>query len=112
MSEHHHMAGSDACPHKDCVAKSTPVSPAITPADIDNLRHMLGVDYDKSRKRWGYRNYYVTSPTDPSMHRLVACGFARLVVQDSRDATFCATRDGCLAVGMLPRDIDKMEPRV
>lgn len=87
----------------------------ITADDMDSLRHTLGVDYDRKRKHWGYRNHFVTSKTDPSMLRLVACGFmvdarGRNFLDDRGETTFRATFEGCLAVGMRPEDIAKMEP--
>ena len=77
----------------------------ITVNDLDNLRHMLGVD-EKCRK--GYRNYFVAGGSDvASMERLRAAGF---VVKNERykmseDACYHATLDGAKAVGLkeLPR---------
>ena len=80
------------------------VSP-LTVADMDNLRHMLGV----SRKHpKGYRNYYVAGADDaPSLERLLAHG---LVVKNDRyrlseDACYHATDLGARFLGLerLPR---------
>lgn len=74
-------------------------------ADLDNLRHMLGVGTKTPR---GYRNYFVAGGKDTeSMERLRAAG---LVVKNenyrlSSDPCYYATIDGARAVGLkaLPR---------
>lgn len=77
----------------------------ITVADLDNLRHMLGVS---EKHRRGYRNYFVAGGADvASMERLCAAGFAikNVGYQASRDPCYHATIDGARAVGLkeLPR---------
>lgn len=76
----------------------------ITAEDVDDLRHMLGVN---ARTPRGYRNYYVADPAHPGMARLLAAG---LVVKNerygvSKDACFHATIDGAKLIGLkeLPR---------
>lgn len=77
----------------------------ITVSDLDNLRHMLGVEKRTPR---GYRNYYVAGVCDvPSMERLVAHGFA-VKNQHCRllpDPCYHATVNGARAIGLkgLPR---------
>lgn len=74
-------------------------------ADLDNLRHMLGVSAEHPR---GYRNYFVAGGDDvASMERLRASG---LVVKNERyglssDPCYHATIEGARAVGLtrLPR---------
>ena len=75
----------------------------ITVADLDNLRHMLGVS---DRCRRGYRNHFVAGGSDVnSMERLRAAGF---VVKNERihsDLTggmpcYHATIDGARAIGL------------
>jgi len=72
----------------------------ITVNDLDNLRHMLGVDERCPR---GYRNYFVAGDSDvPSMERLRNAGF---VVKNERYAMsegscYHATIDGARAVGL------------
>ena len=77
----------------------------ITADDLDNLRHMLGVN-EKCRR--GYRNYFVAGGKDvASMERLVAAGFAvkndRYALSDA--PCYHATAEGARAVGLkaLPR---------
>lgn len=84
----------------------------ITVEDLDNLRHMLGISERNKRSLWGFRNHYYAEKGNHSMRRLIAHGF---VVEigghfPDGDAGFRATRDGCLAVGMLPREIEAMDP--
>lgn len=82
---------------------------SITADDLDNLRHALGVAPERKRKLWGFRNYFVTTPTDPSFARLVEAGFAKLrgSINDGGDAVFGATHEGCRAVGMTDAEIEK-----
>lgn len=85
----------------DCEAPD----PMITVADLDNLRHMLGVSEMHPR---GYRNYFVAGGDDvASMERLVLVGFA---VKNERyklssDPCYHATIEGARAIGLrgLPR---------
>lgn len=77
----------------------------ITPDDLDNLRHMLGVSERNPR---GYRNYFVAGGDDvASMERLREAGF---VVKNERYALapepcYHATEEGARAIGLkaLPR---------
>jgi hypothetical protein len=74
-------------------------------ADLDNLRHMLGITSKTPR---GYRNYFVAGGKDTeSMERLRLAG---LVVQNqhyklSSGPCYHATTEGARAVGLkaLPR---------
>lgn len=86
---------------------------SVTADDLDNLRHALGINERTKRSSYGYRNHFNTTADDPSFTRLVAAGFARLAgtINGGRDAVFCATREGCRAVGMTAKEIDRMEPR-
>ena len=77
----------------------------LTTDDMDNLRHMLGVDERHPR---GYRNYFVAGESDvPSMERLREQG---LVVKNERyrlsdDPCYHATVEGARFLGLqgLPR---------
>jgi cytosine/adenosine deaminase-related metal-dependent hydrolase len=77
----------------------------ITVNDLDNLRHMLGVD---ERCRRGYRNYFVAGGDDvASMERLREAGF---VIKNERyrlssDPCYHATLEGARAIGLsaLPK---------
>lgn len=80
-------------------------SATITADDLDNLRHMLGVN-DRSPR--GYRNYFIAGGRDiESMERLRACGFVVRSERYGLSADFCyhATIEGARAVGLqsLPR---------
>jgi len=71
----------------------------IAIADVDDLRHMLGVSERYPR---GYRNYYVAEPGHPGMARLLAAG---LVVKNDRyrlseDECYHATLAGARLVGL------------
>lgn len=81
-------------------------------ADLENLRHMLGAESERPRKSWGFRNYFSASPMSSdhgSMERLVAMGLA-VKGQETSDLVFYhATLDGCSAVGMTQRDIDRSD---
>lgn len=74
------------------------MSAALTVEDMDRLRHMLGIDLERSVKRWGYRNYYyvVSAADGVSMNRLAGCGW----VEHVKNSLWIATREGCLAAGL------------
>lgn len=83
--------------------------------DIGKLRHMLGVDPRKPRKKWGYRNYYAASKDDiPSMKRLEAEGYVR----PNKTSTFIdgdyyywhATLKGAQMVGITEKAIKELFP--
>jgi hypothetical protein len=79
--------------------------PQIFDADLDTLRHMLGVS---DRHPRGYRNYFVAGGDDIlSLERLRSAG---MVVKNERyklsaDPCYHATVEGARAVGLrsLPR---------
>lgn len=73
----------------------------IERADLDNLRHMLGVSERSPR---GYRNYFVAGGADvASMERLREAG---LVVKNEHyrlsgdDPCYHATLEGAMCVGL------------
>lgn len=77
----------------------------LTICDMDNLRHMLGVNERTPR---GYRNYFVAGVDNaPSMKRLERAGF---VVRNERyrlsaEPCYHATLQGAQMIGLreLPR---------
>lgn len=74
--------------------------------DLENLRHMLGVDSSKSRKRWCCRNYFNSNPGCdhyPSMQRLVA----QWLAVEHRPDYFSATLYGCMAIGLTAKETHK-----
>jgi len=67
--------------------------------DMDNLRHMLGIDLSQPKKTWGYRNFFDAGDSDlPSMERLVELGLAKRA--NTKASLFSATADGRAAVGL------------
>lgn len=85
---------------------------SITADDLDLLRHALGAEPERSRKSWGFRNYFCAGGPDAGWERLVAAGFARNCgAHGAGDIYYAATRDGCRAVGMTDREIARMEPQ-
>ncbi len=76
----------------------------VTLEDLDNLRHMLGIDAHRPRKQWGFRNHFWAGLTDvPSMERLAALGWASA----GRPGVYHATEAGCRAAGMTPDEIKR-----
>lgn len=85
----------------------------ITADDLDNLRHMLGVDERIHKRNWGYRNYYAAGGggSTVSMERLVAAGFAERGQQYHNSHVYHATLEGCKAIGLNAKQIERaMEP--
>ena len=75
-------------------------------ADMDNLRHMLGMASNIKPRDYGFRNYYNTSdggPDNDSMRRLESMGLVRA----GRPNYFHATEAGCKAVGMNAKQIKR-----
>ena len=77
-------------------------------ADLENLRHMLGIASNTKPRDYGYRNYFNTSADTPdgkSMQRLVDLG---LVVRNQRNGDYWhATEAGCKAVGLNDKQTRK-----
>ena len=73
--------------------------------DLDNLKHMLGMNY--SKKCWGYRNYYVSNIDDDSMHKLVRMGYVTQSRQSELFSYYHATEQGCIVAGLNKRQIKK-----
>ena len=63
----------------------------VTPGQLDNMRHMLGIGSHIPKGQWGYRNHYAVSHGDTktleSMAQLVEMG---LVSEGSSTATMLA----------------------
>lgn len=79
--------------------------------DVEKLRHMLGVGDHIPRKRWGYRNYFVTDPRSAdgeAMQRLVDVGLAAKTRDGNEltggNAVYRATDVGRAAVGLSAED--------
>jgi hypothetical protein len=82
---------------------------SITIEDMDDLRHMLGIDPLKSRKHWAFRNYYCADPQHAGMARLLAIGWVTRLSNrsESPDSFYAATMDGCLAAGLTRNEVIK-----
>lgn len=79
---------------------------AQTVADMDILRHMLGVGSHIPKKDWGYRNYFNAGPGHsdmPSLERLVAGGLA----EQCSSEYWRATNAGMRAIGLTAKQIAK-----
>lgn len=72
-------------------------------ADMEVLRHTLGVDSNKSRKQWGRRNYFNADEGHhdmPSIKRLVEAG----LMEQYRPGYWRATALGMDVVGLRPEE--------
>lgn len=82
---------------------------AETVADMDNLRHMLGVGSHISKRSWGYRNYFNAGEGHAAMPSLLRLEAAGLVVRNpARLEYWYATEAGCKAIGLTPAQIKKV----
>lgn len=82
------------------------MSAADTVADMNNLRHMLGVGSHIPKRDWGYRNYFNAGAGHhdmPSIERLVANGLA----EEYRPNYYRATEAGMRAIGFNAKQIAK-----
>lgn len=79
-------------------------------ADMNNLRHMLGVGSHIPKRDWCYRNYFNAGPGHsdmPSIERLVSSGLA----EEYRPEYYRATVAGMRAIGLNEKQIKKaLEP--
>lgn len=76
--------------------------------DLDNLKHMLGMNY--SKKSWGFRNYYVSnihSFDEDSMQKLLRMGYVTKSKQTTLFSYYHATEQGCIVAGLNKRQINK-----
>lgn len=79
-------------------------------ADMEILRHMLGVGEHIPARDWGYRNCLQAREDGsdmPSLLRLQANGLAR----NYRADYWQATEDGCKAIGLTAAQIKKAHAR-
>lgn len=75
-------------------------------ADMEILRHMLGVGSHIPKKQWAYRNYFNAEDGHgdmPSLLRLQADG----LVLKGRPGYWHASEAGCRAIGLNERQIKK-----
>ncbi len=81
---------------------------SITPKDMSNLKHMLGVGSHINKRNWGFRNHFLPGGTDiESMERLESEGFVCKgnLHNGSQVCFYHATLNGCLAAGLKPYQI-------
>lgn len=72
-------------------------------ADMEVLRHTLGIDSSKPRKQWGYRNYFNADDGHhdmPSLMRLVGAG----LMEQYRPSYWRATALGMDVAGLRPEE--------
>jgi hypothetical protein len=84
----------------------------VTPEQLANMRHMLGIGNHIPKSQWGYRNHYAVSHNDAktleSMAHLVEMG---MVSGGSATATmqyFHCTVEGCKAAGLSKAGIRRV----
>lgn len=89
---------------------TTPVTSDEVVADMNNLRHMLGVGSHIPKRQWCYRNYFNADEGHsdmPSLLRLWANG----LITRGRPGYWHATETGMKAIGLTAKQIKKaMEP--
>ena len=70
--------------------------------DLNNLKHMLGMDYSKDC--WGFRNYFLIYTNDgivmESLQRLLKRGYILEGRVTSKMAIYHATKKGCKFIGL------------
>jgi hypothetical protein len=50
----------------------------LNPAQLQTLRHMLGIDDPSLDRPVPYRDYYCANPDDPALHELMRLGAVRM----------------------------------
>lgn len=77
-------------------------------ADMDILRHMLGIGEHIPKRDWCYRNYFNAEEGHsdmPSLLRLKANG---LIIRSACNPDYWhATESGCKAIGLTAKQINK-----
>lgn len=80
----------------------------ILEEDLDNLKHMLGMNY--SKKNWGSRNYftvYIGDGGNKSINRLLEKGLVCKHYLNSETIEYSATEQGCIIAGLNKRQTKK-----
>ena len=84
----------------------------LTPAQIDDMRHMLGMTGTARRGQWGYRNHYAAGINDvstlASMRQMVEAGFLEEGHTTVNMTYFYCTREGCKAAGLSKAGIKRV----
>ncbi|MBU2769139.1 hypothetical protein HAP94_24005 [Acidithiobacillus ferrivorans] len=84
----------------------------ISEADMNNLRHLLGIGSHIKKRQWGYRNHFAPGGADiQGMERLETAGLVCKGRPYADTYFYHATEAGCVAAGLKPYQIRKaMEP--
>lgn len=78
----------------------------VSTEDIDNLRHMLGVQANLHERAWGYRNYFCPGGDNvKSMERLEKAGLARKGKPYNVMHYYHATEKGMRIAGLTAEQI-------
>lgn len=75
-------------------------------ADMETLRHMLGVGEHIHKRDWGYRNYYNAEEGHDGMPSLLRLEGNGLIVR-GHHGYWHATESGCKAIGLTAKQINK-----
>ncbi len=80
----------------------------ISDADMENLRHMLGIGSHIKKRQWGYHNRFAPGGPDiQSMERLEEAGLVQKGQPYQETPFYHATEAGCVAAGLKPYQIRK-----
>jgi hypothetical protein len=85
----------------------------VTPEDLDNLKHMLGIGSHIPKRQWGSRNSFSCGEDDlPSLRRLEAAGFVQhlnsCLVETTGAPYFVATLAGMEWAGLSKAAIKRL----
>lgn len=77
-------------------------SDSLTPEQLDDLRHMLGVGKHIRKRDWGFRNYFNSTPDSPDDKRMALLHDMGYVVPGARGSSnyWHCTALACMAVGL------------
>lgn len=83
-----------------------------TSAQIDDMRHMLGMTGSARKGQWGYRNHYAASHGSTevlaSMAQLVAMGLVEDGASTLTMQYFHCTHEGCKVAGLSKAGIKRV----
>lgn len=77
----------------------------LSDAQLDTLRHMLGINTPHDRQPKPYRDYYCANRDDPELHELARIGAVRLYSQHGNYDWYCTTDVGRAAAMRSHRTI-------
>lgn len=92
--------------NKNAVDEQILVLNGLLPRDFENLNHMTGCQPRYPKKDWGFRNHFAPGEKDiESMERLESAGFVIRGRKYYQTHFFHATKSGCEAIRMNPKQI-------